>query len=197
MVHRAAMEGSRAATLAQLSPGRVITMSLVAPRLLKEILDQYALPVNGIHGVTHWARVVENGQRLAEQTGADVKIVRLFAVFHDAKRLNDGIDHGHGARGAEYAASLWESHFRLSQGDFELLRFACAHHTDGMLDGNITIQTCWDADRLDLGRVGILPQPAYLCTDAAKDPAILRWANQRSRSGQIPEFVSRTWEVRL
>ena len=34
------------------------------------ILKDYALPWDGIHGVSHWARVLENGLRLTELTGA-------------------------------------------------------------------------------------------------------------------------------
>jgi hypothetical protein len=52
----------------------------------------------GSHGLTHWARVLENGLRLAPATGANVTVVALFAVFHDARRLNDGRDPGHGER---------------------------------------------------------------------------------------------------
>jgi hypothetical protein len=33
---------------------------------------------------------------------------------------------------------------------------------------DVTIQTCWDADRLDLGRVGIRPDPARMGTEAGK-----------------------------
>tara|TARA_B100000315_G_scaffold79959_1_gene73252 strand:- start:616 stop:768 length:153 start_codon:yes stop_codon:yes gene_type:complete len=33
---------------------------------------------------------------------------------------------------------------------------------------DITIATCWDADRLDLGRVGADPNPKYLFSDEAK-----------------------------
>jgi uncharacterized protein len=50
-----------------------------------------------------------------------------------------------------------------------------------MLDGNITVQTCWDADRLDLGRVGTTPDPRYLCTAAAKQSDIIEWALRRSQ----------------
>lgn len=32
---------------------------------------------------------------------------------------------------------------------------ALAYHSDGYTEGDITVQVCWDADRLDLGRVGI------------------------------------------
>ena len=34
--------------------------------------------------------MLENGLRLAEKTEANVEIVKLFAVLHDSKRLNDG-----------------------------------------------------------------------------------------------------------
>ena len=40
--------------------------------------------------------------------------------------------------------------------------------------------TCWDADRLDLGRVGIRPDPRRLFTAAARSPELLSWAYQRS-----------------
>jgi uncharacterized protein len=35
--------------------------------IVHAILKEYALPWDGIHGVAHWARVLENGLRLAEQ----------------------------------------------------------------------------------------------------------------------------------
>jgi uncharacterized protein len=48
------------------------------------------------------------------------------------------------------------------------------------MTGDITVLTCWDADRLDLGRVGIRPAAHRLCTDAARDPAMIEWAYRRS-----------------
>ena len=45
---------------------------------------------------------------------------------------------------------------------------------------DITVQTCWDADRLDLGRVGIRPHPKYLCTAVAKGAGVLQGAYLRS-----------------
>jgi uncharacterized protein len=44
----------------------------------------------------------------------------------------------------------------------------------------MTVLTCWDADRLDLGRVGIKPNPHRLCTAAARDPMMIEWAYKRS-----------------
>ncbi|MBT5083254.1 MAG: hypothetical protein HOM62_22025 [Rhodospirillaceae bacterium] len=49
-----------------------------------------------------------------------------------------------------------------------------------LIDADITVQTCWDADRLDLGRAGIVPDPRYLCTDAAKEPRMIEWAHNRA-----------------
>ncbi len=148
--------------------------------ILRAIRRQYALDWHGIHGVDHWNRVLENGLRLAGETGARVAVVRLFALFHDSRRLNDGHDPEHGRRGAELAASLRGKLFDLSDEDFALLAFACEHHTDGFTEGDITVQTCWDVDRLDLGRVGIKPDPRKLCTEIAKRSAIIEWAHARS-----------------
>jgi len=36
-------------------------------------------------------------------------------------------------------------------------------------DGAISIGTCWDADRLDLGRVGVIPSVNFMSTPAGKE----------------------------
>ena len=41
--------------------------------IVHAILEEYALPREGDHGVAHWARVLENGLRLARTTGANVE----------------------------------------------------------------------------------------------------------------------------
>ncbi len=159
--------------------------------IVQEVLNQYALPVRGRHGVVHWARVLENGLRLAESTGADVQIVTLFALFHDSRRINEKLDQGHGLRGGEFAQTLRTKLFDLDGQKFELFFQACHFHTDGKIEGDVTLQTCWDADRLDLGRVGITPKPELLCTDAAR--GLIEWANQRAVSGFEPEVVPKVW----
>ncbi len=139
--------------------------------------------------------MLENGLRLAELTGADVAVVQLFAVFHDARRVNEGHDPGHGTRGALLARQLRGELFQLDDHAFALLDYACRYHTDGRTDGDVTVQTCWDADRLDLGRVGMRPHPQYLCTEAAKDPALINWADGRACFRFVPDLVSKTWRV--
>ena len=83
----------------------------------------------------------------------------------------------------------------LEDARFELLFEACRLHTDGLVEGDPTLQACWDADRLDLGRVGILPRPHRLCTDAARD--LLDWAHDRAVAGHEPEEVLTGWGRRV
>jgi uncharacterized protein len=127
--------------------------------IMQEILAGYALRQRGAHGVVHWARVLENGLAVAEQNGADREVVALFALFHDARRVNESIDPEHGLRGGELARSMRGRLVHLDDVRFELLFEACRLHTDGHTEGDPTLQACWDADRLDLGRVGITPKP--------------------------------------
>jgi uncharacterized protein len=165
--------------------------------LVLAILEDYELPWHGHHGVGHWARVLENGLRLAKETGANVEVVQLFAIFHDSRRVNEGYDDGHGQRGAELAVELRGEWFALSDREFDLLYRACAGHTEGETEADITIQTCWDADRLDLGRVGIVPAPQKLCTASAKTPNILKWADGRAAFEVVPELVKDEWGIDL
>jgi uncharacterized protein len=159
--------------------------------LLQEILRGYALPWDGYHGVVHWARVLENGLRVAARHGGDAEVVTLFALFHDSCRVNEHIDAGHGTRGGDLARSLRGTLVHLDDARFDLLYAACALHTDGHTTGDPTMLACWDADRLDLGRVGIQPKPALLCTDMARE--LLPWAHERATSDHVPTDVLASW----
>jgi uncharacterized protein len=170
---------------------------MASRELIRSILARYSLPWAGTHGVPHWARVLENGKRLSKMTGAKIHVVELFAVFHDSRRINEGRDAGHGRRGAQLAKELGGIVYKLEDEDIGLLTQACDLHTEGYLDGDITLQTCWDADRLDLGRVGIIPRPEKLCTDGARDPGFLKWAIERSERLFVPTLVSKEWGIRL
>jgi uncharacterized protein len=74
-------------------------MAIDERAIIAEVLRGYALDTDGIHGVAHWARVMENGLRVAGETGADFEVVRLFALLHDSRRLSDGGDPEHGRFG--------------------------------------------------------------------------------------------------
>ena len=51
----------------------------------------------------------------------------------------------------------------------DLLYLAIRDHTAGYVHQDTTVSVCWDADRLELPRVGIPTNPDYLGTQAARD----------------------------
>jgi uncharacterized protein len=165
--------------------------------ILDAVLADYALGVSGDHGVSHWARVLENGLRLAEETGANIQIVSLFAVLHDSRRINDLSDPLHGPRAGQFARTLQGRVFTLEKCDLDLLIQACDGHTTEKTHPDMTVQTCWDADRLDLGRVGIEPEPEWLCTAVARRADVLKWADGRAMFRFVPAFVGEVWSVRV
>lgn len=56
-------------------------MTVLGRELIHTIRKQFALNWKGLHGAPHWARVRENGLRLAETTGANRDVVELFAFL--------------------------------------------------------------------------------------------------------------------
>lgn len=161
--------------------------TLITPTLVNVLHDRFRLRWDGSHGSGHWARVRQNGLRLAESSGrgANTRVIELFAFLHDSCRLDEHGDPGHGARAAASLDGLVGDLPALSREERELLKFACRHHTDGLIDAELTVQICWDADRLDLGRVRIRIEPDLLCTPAARDREMLRWAQARSEKAGV------------
>lgn len=154
---------------------------MISQQLIKVLKEHFVLDWQGVHGAPHWARVRENGLRLAGQNGANPRVVELFSFIHDSCRINEWQDEDHGFRAGIFAQSLAKtSVISLSDDELELLVHACNGHSMGLVHVDISIATCWDADRLDLGRVGIKPDPIKLCTAAAKSPEVIDWAYKRS-----------------
>ena len=100
--------------------------------LFAEIKRRFALNWAGYHRANHWGRV----RRYA------LTIVQV--------------------RGAEYARALQRRFYDLSAKAISHLTHAIRHHSDGEVSTDVTIQSCWDADRLDLGHVGIKPAAEFL-----------------------------------
>jgi uncharacterized protein len=163
--------------------------------LIRQVAPGHHRGGRGIHGVVHWARVLENGLRIGAAVGANLTVVRLFAVFHDCRRRNDHHDPGHGARGGQVARDLRAEWLDVNDEELELLVYACDHHTDGLTEADPTVQACWDADRLDLPRCGIRVRPDRLCTDTARGLATIAWAEERAVSDYRPDFVA-DWLIR-
>jgi len=128
-----------------------------------------------IHGLRHWKHVEEAGLSMAAKDERISKtVVRLFACFHDCKRLSDGFDRQHGPRAAAFLEEIRTSNLGwLSDEEFRQLHEAVLKHTSQQEPtGDITVDTCIDADRLDLGRIGIAPDPDKLLTPLGKEKAI-------------------------
>ena len=159
---------------------KTMPSSFVSSALIAHIKEQFLLDWHGVHGISHWARVQVIGRRLAKHSGANLNVVELFSFLHDSQRQSEGTDPEHGLRAAQWIASLNGRFFTLEDEELQLLQTACEDHSKGYTDADITVCTCWDADRLDLGRVGIKPDPAHLCTDIARDKSTIEWAFGRS-----------------
>jgi len=147
--------------------------------LLKAVLKQFKVDRQGVHGPGHWARVRYHALMIGRATGSDLLVVELFAFLHDSRRLNEYKDPEHGSRAASYAEELNGKFFQLSEEQIEKLCHAMTFHSDGSIHADPTIQTCWDADRLDLGRVGKKPKAQYLSKEGAKHiDSAYRWSLQ-------------------
>lgn len=96
-------------------------------------------------------------------------MARLFALLHDCRRQNEGRDPEHGVRAAEFAQELYNiGMLGLDSGQLATLKYAMIHHNGGQVSGDPTIGVCWDADRLDLPRVGTTPNIDLMSTQYAR-----------------------------
>jgi uncharacterized protein len=141
----------------------------VLPEALAAVLARSSSVRSPIHGPDHWRAVASVGLALAEQDGrVDRLVVVLFGLFHDALRVSDGSDPMHGPRAALLARNLNRDVLRLSEARLALLTSACEWHTLGWPSDDPTVGACWDADRLDLRRLGIVPRPGSMSTAAGR-----------------------------
>lgn len=71
------------------------------------------LPDSEWHTKTHCARVLLLALLIGQQKGlseGEMEKLGMAAVFHDSRRLDDGIDIGHGSRAAEYYKDYCREH---------------------------------------------------------------------------------------
>lgn len=128
------------------------------PALFEAVVNQFRLDQFGIHGPSHWTRVWDNVAELAT-TERCLTIGRYFAILHDSQRASDNEDKIHGPQAALYAHRVRHM-INLSESDFSVLCRAMGEHccakfyTNAQSEEEQIIQTCFDADRLDLPRCG-------------------------------------------
>lgn len=164
------------------------------PTMLHEVIRQVCSNTwSETHGEEHWRRVAKAGLRLCQSDDRiDPAVVYLFAAFHDSERLTDHSDDvWHGPRAAVLATKLRGGPFDLESWQMGLLVHACNFHTheeqigtelvapkmgDTLNSASLTVGACYDADRLNLMRVGKVPDPYYLTTQEAMREETLLWA---------------------
>lgn len=156
-------------------------------KLHEYLKDEFKLDWMGIHGISHWSRVYVNARKVAEAERSRDKsifisdeVLKLFSFLHDHQRINDGSDYFHGSRAIIPARKLRGDVFDISDEEMGLLEKSIIGHSEGLTYDAPTVMVCWDADRLDLGRVGKIPNPKYLCTESAKNNKIIVDAVRRS-----------------
>lgn len=136
--------------------------------LLRAARDLFRCDWHGFHGIRHWYNVRNIAHKINQvmpsryKQSADPLVLDLFALFHDLARLNEYTDRGHGGRGGELAKQFRGQYFDCSDRQMELLLAACEGHEYGKLSTDPTVGVCWDADRLDLNRVGIWPDEKFM-----------------------------------
>lgn len=152
------------------------------------VLPHATRPESELHGVEHWRRVAQNGALIAAETpGTDPTVLDAFAALHDSQRENEGADRHHGLRAAILLIDLQP--LGLNREQRVKLVVALVGHNEGRVSPDPTIGAAWDADRLDLTRLGIKPDPFLLSTDKARELAIVSNAAEDwwVRFGHDPE----------
>lgn len=147
--------------------------------LIAEVEGRAPLADSLDHGSHHWRLVAWTGAELLPTVPtADPLVVFLFALFHDSQRENEFRDPAHGRRGAALARELLPKRLSLDEQRLEILWKACSLHTEAPPTTDVTLGTCWDSDRLNLWRVGIVPSTRYLSTDEGKKAGRIEWARE-------------------
>ena len=148
-----------------------ISRSEELAQLKRELVSQFQLRGRTDHGPDHWDKVHRNGVELCQLVpSADRAVVGLFAIFHDSQRKDERSDSKHGHRAADMVTLMYKNGMiqGITDEQFTKLEYACRHHNGGKPVSDPTIGVCFDADRLDLLRVGIIPDPKLLSTEAAR-----------------------------
>lgn len=145
-----------------------------------------------IHGVAHWTRVHRFGLLLAEslKLSEEQRIaIALFGWTHDLARTDDGGGNLHAIYGEKHVQYVIEILFNdFPDPILEIVKMAILYHSDGLnieeavselpimekspwsREATInTIGCCWDADRLDLLRLSILPKVSKMSTPYWQD----------------------------
>lgn len=119
-----------------------------------------------IHGIQHLRQVAYLSGRLAYLLNLDYKTAILAGYLHDCARNNDSDGNSHAHESAWLAKKIIETNW--SNIDIGKIFNAIYYHADGLNTDDPFIGCIWDADRLNLVRLGIIPKVELLSTEFAK-----------------------------
>lgn len=119
-----------------------IPSAAVSAEFFEFLVTSHRLGHRGFHGKDHWLRVLLNGRLLAAETGANLRVVELFALIHNSRREDENDDPLHGHRAAACPRDLRGTCFNANDAEMDLLALACELHSDGHTEADITVQTC-------------------------------------------------------
>ena len=113
--------------------------------------------------------------------------------MHDTHGDNEFDDPEQGPRAAAYAQRLLDGEisgfqFDLTADEKKQLLIAIHDHSKPVNPRKVrqlNLGVCWDADRLDLQRVGIRPQPHGLYTRYARESDVIRSASFRAQQIEL------------
>ena len=125
----------------------------------------------GIHGIPHLRRVSFIAGRIANFYGENVESAVVAGFLHDCARTDDGGGKRHAYDSAVLAKRVLAQFYPHL--DSARICKCIELHTDGKITTDRLLGSVWDADRLDLSRLGYKIIPELLSTDTARRLAAL------------------------
>jgi uncharacterized protein len=131
---------------------------LIAVEAVRHLYDS----IDAVHDFDHVLRVLALAERLCQEEGADLEIVRAAALLHDVARgRGDRLETDHAQAGAEVARQLLAEH---PTEKVEAVAHAIAAHRfrTGPEPQTLEARVLHDADKLDaIGAIGVARAYAY------------------------------------
>ncbi|RLF13847.1 MAG: hypothetical protein DRN06_08005, partial [Thermoprotei archaeon] len=132
---------------------RAIKRYLLEARAI-ELVRHELKRADPVHDWGHTIRVLRMATKIALRCKADVEVVRLAAIFHDAKRYLGA--EGHEEAGARLAEELLATEGAPRELVERVKKVILSHHAQRDELATIEEQVLWEADKLEvLGLVGL------------------------------------------
>lgn len=148
--------------------------------------EEFPVYLSWFHGITHWQHVEKFGLLMAKEClEADTDVIRWFAYIHDCRRnTDDACYDDHGKLAAKYIRKIRKTFLSdLTDEQISVLALACRAHDVKHRTHELTADICLDADRLDLERVSIKPDPKKMASSIGAELAKLPYVELIKKAG--------------